>query len=177
MICAKRTLIDDDGGTRKDYRRTFLRGCLATLPEESPEQHASYSFSLIHGIVSLGSRLTPDKSARNSSKLHALCRSLVLGQPQDKANAYVLYSSGTRRAQLLSNLVEYTLSSEDNPETTLGQHHAGRSVHFGGTREDNGSKPSLRRPLRLHRKDKGNSRTHVKIEKNIMEGGMYLRYA
>ncbi|GJV73088.1 hypothetical protein Tco_1493083 [Tanacetum coccineum] len=72
MIYAKRTLIDDDGGTHKDYRGTFPRGCPANLPEESPEQHAGYSFSLIHKIVSLGSRLTPDKSARNSSELHAL---------------------------------------------------------------------------------------------------------
>ncbi|GKB72290.1 hypothetical protein Tco_0933702 [Tanacetum coccineum] len=113
MIYAKRTLIDDDGGTQKDYRGTFPRGCPANLPEESPEQHAGYSFSLIHKIVSLGSRLTPDKSARNSSELHALC--LVLGQPQDKANAYVLYSSGTRRALALSEL-EYSLRCEDLPQ-------------------------------------------------------------
>ncbi|GKB73452.1 hypothetical protein Tco_0934864 [Tanacetum coccineum] len=31
-----------------------------------------YSFSLIHRIVSLGSRLTPDQSTRYSSELYAL---------------------------------------------------------------------------------------------------------
>nr|GEZ74250.1 reverse transcriptase domain-containing protein [Tanacetum cinerariifolium] len=48
------------------------------------------------------SRLTPDKNARYSSELHASCRSLVLGQPQDEANAYVLYISGIKRALALS---------------------------------------------------------------------------
>ncbi|GJY94163.1 hypothetical protein Tco_0510524 [Tanacetum coccineum] len=88
----------DDGGTRKDYRRTFPRGCPATLPEESPEQHAGYSFSLIHGIVSLGSRLTPNKSTRNSSELHAL-----------------LYEHRTKRALALSE-PEYSLRCEDLPQ-------------------------------------------------------------
>ncbi|GKE70160.1 hypothetical protein Tco_1528232 [Tanacetum coccineum] len=78
-------------------------------------------------------RLTPDKSTRYSSELHALQyehststvaltslsttfysyisigishysslrRSLVLGQPQDEANAFVSYISGTRRAPAL----------------------------------------------------------------------------
>ncbi|GJW18995.1 reverse transcriptase domain-containing protein [Tanacetum coccineum] len=35
-----------------------------TLPEEPPEQHADFSFSLIYGIVSLRSRLTSDKRTR-----------------------------------------------------------------------------------------------------------------
>ncbi|GJT90440.1 hypothetical protein Tco_1079285 [Tanacetum coccineum] len=88
------------------YRVSEVGGYPVTLSEESPEQHAGYSFSLIHGIVSLGSRLTPDKSTRYSSELHALC--LVLGQPSDEANAFVSYISGTRMALALPD-TEYSL--------------------------------------------------------------------
>ncbi|GJU00065.1 RNA-directed DNA polymerase, eukaryota [Tanacetum coccineum] len=65
--CPSKALIFEE-----DHRRTFLKGSPVRLPEDMPKQHTGYSFSRIHGIVSLRFRLTPDKSisTRMTDGLH-----------------------------------------------------------------------------------------------------------
>ncbi|GJY95846.1 hypothetical protein Tco_0512207 [Tanacetum coccineum] len=106
VFCKAQAVVFDDL-LNQDWKESWIWHGYQMLSGDSSGrvtgQHAGYSFSLIHGIVSLGSRLTPDKSTRYSSELHDLWN-------QKDSN-----STGT-------GVLSEVDCSEESPETTLGQH-------------------------------------------------------